>query len=136
MNIPKGEIQNGKLFYESGALRYEGSYIAGVYEHSSHSEYYLEGTLYYESGQIWRVGCFQAGGLRNGREYYPSGQLMFEGKYNDKVTGSYYGPAYPLIGKFYLEDGTLLYDGNVRVTHRGSVAYPYVVIPGGELFLK
>ena len=132
-NVGPAPAVTGRLYYESGALRYEGSYIPDT---GSGYERYLEGTQYYEDGRIWRTGRFQRGGLKEGREYYPSGQLMFEGSYNDRETGQYYGPPYPVSGKFYLEDGTLLYDGRVRVARLGGVGYPHVVLPDGYLCLR
>lgn len=128
------QILNTKLFYPSGRLRYEGTYIPDYYEKSTHLELYLEGTLYYENGNIWKRGKFQSGGLLEGEEYYPDGKLMFQGMYNDRSKGvSYYGPSYPLYGLFYDEQGNLVYNGKVRIGKSGNLAYPHVVLPDGRI---
>ena len=58
---------------------------------------------------------------------------MFEGFYNFRERGSYYGPAYPMEGKLYDEEGNLIFDGEIPVERSGSVAYPYVKTPNGKL---
>lgn len=128
------QILNTKLFYPSGKLRYEGTYMPDWSSYSSHSELYIEGTLYYENGNVWKKGTFQSSGLLEGEEYYPNGQLMFRGRYNDKaMNGSYYGPSYPLYGQFYDEEGNLVYDGEVKIGRSGNLRYPHVVLPDGRI---
>lgn len=127
------QILNAKLFYASGNLRYEGTYIPDFYVQSTHTERYLEGTLFYEDGTVRQRGRFQRGGLREGDEYYPDGKLMFTGRYNDREKGDYYGPPYPEYGQFYDEDGNLVYNGKVRIGRSGGLAYPHVVLPDGRI---
>ncbi len=124
------EIQYGKLYYDSGELRYEGHYETA--EHDVNVHYARgSGSLYYRDGTLHKEGTFGLGGLLEGRIYYPSGQLKFEGKFNDKSGkgGSYYGPTYPIKGKFWLEDGSLAYEGKFEVVRQGNVGFPKVVFP-------
>lgn len=121
----------GKLYYDTGELRYEGYYSPN--DHTvTHHEPNGRGISFYKSGVVYREGQFQHGGLFEGKEYYPSGKLKFEGRYNCRRSGNgYYGPSYPLRGRFYSEDGELLFDGEFKVTKLGSVGYPKVVFPEG-----
>jgi len=127
----------GKLYYDTGELRYEG-----YYSPSNCSEVYHvpngRGISYYKTGVVYREGQFQHGGLFDGKEYYPSGKLKFEGRYNcRKSDGSgYYGPSYPVRGTFYSEDGLLIYEGEFKVIKQGSIGYPKVVFPEGFGSLK
>lgn len=123
---------NGTLYYKDGAVRFVGEYIINQDGQKS----YIRGQVYFHSGILWMEGEFQRGGLRKGNEYYPSGQLMFSGEYNDRETGSYYGPPYPLCGKFYTEDGTLVYNGKVQRVSHGSLGYPYIRLPNGDMPVK
>ena len=120
-----------KLYYDTGEFLYEGYY--SPYQHNP-QKYYTNGIgiSYYKSRTVYREGLFQRGGLLEGKEYYPSGKLKFEGRYNcRKKDRGYYGPPYPLYGKYYGEDGTLLYEGEFKIEKQGSVGYPKVVIPKG-----
>lgn len=120
----------GKLYYDTGELKYEGHYETN--QDGCHSWPKGKGTAYFKTGAVYREGEFQRGGLLNGKEYYPSGKLKFEGKYNCREKdGGYYGPTYPSHGKFYSEDGTLIYDGDFKIEKRGSMGYPMVVKPEG-----
>ena len=129
LDYSMGHAVYGKLYYDTGELRYEGYYSPTDYDVLYH-EPNGYGISYYKSGVVYREGLFQHGGLLEGKEYYPSGKLKFEGRYNDrKKDGGYYGPSYPIHGKFYAEDGTLLYEGDFKVEKQGSIGYPKVVIP-------
>lgn len=90
-------------------------------------------TTYYEDGSVKCEGIFQKAGLFEGKLYYPSGQLKFEGKCNNKERekSGYYGPSYPVSGRFYSEDGQLIYEGQFKVIHQGSLGYPRVMEPEG-----
>ena len=44
----------------------------------------------------------------------------------------YYGPTYPTIGKYYSEEGVLLYEGDIRIEKIGNLSYPVVVWPDGK----
>lgn len=121
----------GKLYYDTGELWYEGCYTPAKYEAPYHSPF-GRGTSYYKSGVIYLEGQFQHGGLFEGKEYYPSGIIKFDGRYCCRKTErSYYGPAYPVFGKFYGADGALLYEGEFKIVKMGSVGYPRVILPTG-----
>lgn len=121
----------GKLYYDTGELKYEGYYSPTKHDAVYH-EPHGKGTSYYKNGVVYREGQFQHGGLFEGKEYYSSGKLKFEGRYNCRATDrGYYGPTYPLFGKFYGEDGSLIYEGNFKVEKQGSVGYPKVIFPEG-----
>lgn len=121
----------GKLYYDTGELYYEGYYVPA--EHVAlHHEPRGKGVCYYKSGVLYREGQYQHGGLFEGKEYYSSGKLKFEGRYNCRdLDKEYYGPTYPLYGKFYAEDGSLLYEGDFKIEKQGSVGYPKVTFPEG-----
>jgi len=122
-------IQYGKLFYKTGAIRFEG-YI--LHSKNVGSEPNGQGIMYFRNGKVYREGIFQHGGLLVGKEYYQSGNLKFEGRYNNrKVDGSYYGPTYPVCGKFFNDEGELLYEGEFEVIKQGNVGYPKVIFPEG-----
>lgn len=121
-------IQYGKLLYDTGEVRYEGYYEPFEHDCSSHWPS-GQGTMYYKDGTIYKEGRFAPGGLSEGRIYYPSGQLKFEGVFNSKKGMTYYGPTYPIRGKFWREDGSLAYDGKFDVIRQGSVGFPKVVVP-------
>lgn len=127
-------IQYGKLYYDTGELRYEGHFERFLYDENTH-RMRGKGRLYYINGGIYKEGIFGIGGLLRGRIYYPSGQLKFEGEFNSKKGMSYYGPTYPVQGKFWLEDGSLAYQGKFEVVRQGNVGYPKVVFPENFGFL-
>ncbi len=112
----------GKIFYDTGELRYEGSC---VHPHGYEMMPCGFGIEYYKDGIIKKQGLFQRRGLVCGRMYYSSGKLRFEG-YCIEPLG--YGPAYPTLGAFYDEDGKLLYKGVFRCKF-GGVGYPMVTTP-------
>ena len=89
------------------------------------------GFIFYETGELRGAGILQRGGLYQGKEFYQSGRLKFVGQYNERETGEYYGPPYPVEGKFYSEDGKLLYDGRFHIGKQGGVGYPRVILPEG-----
>jgi antitoxin component YwqK of YwqJK toxin-antitoxin module len=127
------EASFGKIFYETGELKYEGQYILHPANH------YLQqgkGIEYYTNGIVYREGIFTRGGLLEGKEYYSSGKIKFEGRFNSKEERDYYGPTYPLAGRFYSENRSLLYDGEFTVEHQGSMGYPKVIIPSNYGPLK
>ena len=68
---------------------------------------------------------FDVKGLIEGKEYYPNGNIRFEGKYQI-CTG--YGPNYPVEGKCYSEDGNLIFEGKLSYS-LGGVGYPTIVKP-------
>jgi len=121
-------IKYGKLYYDTGEFRYEGHYETDEHDENVH---YARGSgrLYYKDGALHQEGEFSLGGLSEGRIYYPSGQLKFEGVFNSKKGTTYYGPTYPVHGKFWREDGSLAYEGKFDVIRQGSVGFPKVVVP-------
>lgn len=153
-----GNIIEGTIYYDTGEI-----FFRGIYDNSQWNNQRpwdplvkVKGTTYYRNGHKHQEGYFQLGGLLAGKVYYPSGILKFEGVYNDRHkkftqengevvaddgtvlyvcdkehTGSYYGPAYPVSGKYYDEDGKLLYDGEFQVGFQGGVGFPVVRIPEG-----
>lgn len=112
----------GKIFYDTGELRYEGSCVQ---PHGYEIMRCGLGIEYYRDGIIKEQGLFQRRGLVCGRMYHPSGKLRFEGYC---VEPSGYGPAYPTFGAFYGEDGELIYKGDFKCTF-GGVGYPKVTTP-------
>lgn len=65
---------------------------------------------------------FDVKGFIEGREYYPNGQVRFEGKY---MICSGYGPNYPMYGRTYDENGQQVFSGKFTVEHTG-VGYPRI----------
>ena len=106
-----------RLMTEDGTILYEGLTIFG--------KPYGSGTVYFSYGHIYQEGVFGIKGLQCGREYYPNGNLRFEGLY-ELCKG--YGPNYPKFGKCYDPDGALYYTGELK-HHFGGVGYPMVDIP-------
>lgn len=130
IHVDNPAIEYGKLYYDTGEIHYEGYYKAFEHDATCHKPW-GRGIMYYKDGSIKKEGIFGLGGLLEGRLYYPSGKLKFEGKFNNKAGkgGSYYGPTYPISGKFYLENGSLAYSGGFKVVRQGNVGYPKVVKP-------
>ena len=153
-------IVTGKVFYDTGELYFEGSYYDDAWSNLEPWKplVLIYGTTYYRNGNRSKEGYFQWGGLLMGRVYYESGALKFDGIFNDKhgllsktkdtkliadyneiwnkyhpieYSVSYYGPTFPICGKFYSESGELLLDGCSRVRSQGGVGYPKVIEPGG-----
>ena len=102
---------------EDGNLIYEG-FAVDNRPCGSGTAFYPDGTRYMEG--VW--GCK---GIIAGREYYPNGQLRFEGAYHHNGG---YGPTFPQYGRFFGTDGELLYEGLFRITKSG-VGWPTVVEP-------
>ena len=104
---------------ENGTILYEG--------HMIYEKAYGSGTAFYENGAPFHEGLFGVKGLICGREYYPNGQLRFEGTY--KINRGY-GPNYPEYGTWYSESGEELYNGKFEV-ERSGLGYPFVKKPEG-----
>ncbi len=83
------------------------------------------GTEYDINGRKYREGLFDIKGLVQGKEYYPNGQVRFEGTY--QINRSY-GPNYPSHGNYYGEDGKLLFTGKFKIS-KSNVGIPRVLIP-------
>ena len=151
-------IATGKVFYDTGELYFEGSYYDDAWNNLRPWQplVLINGTTYYRNGNKCAEGYFQWGGLLMGKTYYESGALKFDGIFNDKHrlidktndaelvadycrirdkynpinrSNDYYGPAFPICGKFYSESGELLLDGCSKIRKQGGVGYPTVVEP-------
>lgn len=101
----QGEFLNGK-YCGYGTLygvksKYEGSFFDGTYNGYG-NKWYLDSN----NSKIYRIeGYFNDGALNGqGTKYFPSGQVLFTGKYED---GS------GISGTFYFESGATKYVGNV-----------------------
>ncbi len=116
---PRDMIVHKKIFGEDGKLVYEGNTI--------YNAPYGFGTAYFPNGNVYREGIFDIKGIVQGREYYPSGQLRFEGQWC--LTGGY-GPNAPCDGDAYSEDGELIYSGKFEIK-RGGVGWPIIKKPKG-----
>ncbi len=108
-----------QLYSKDGILVYEGFTVNG--------KAYGVGTSYYENGSPFHEGIFGVKGLLNGREYYPNGQVRFDGVF--RLTKGY-GPNAPEYGTWYSENGEELFRGKFEIK-RGGVGYPMVVCPEG-----
>ena len=89
---------------------------------------------FYPDGKVKKVGYAVKAGLYEGRVYYPSGNLQYEGSFFRKgeLPGSnYYGPTYPTQGKFYSESGELVFDGQPKIKRIGNASWPVVIYPDG-----
>ena len=106
-----------QLFYEDGSLMYSGSTVSGLP--------YGPGTVFYPDRTIYQEGLFGVKGLLSGREYYPSGQLRFEGIYK---MNKGYGPNYPVYGKCFDMHGDLYFEGLLSIRNSG-LGYPFVEEP-------
>ena len=102
---------------EQGVLLYEGYTLLNK-PHGT-------GRSFFSNGKVYQEGDFCIKGLIKGKEYYPSGNLRFDGTY--KINKGY-GPNYPIMGKCYDEDGNLYYEGQIRCSF-GGVGYPSVILP-------
>lgn len=103
--------------YNGDVLVYEGVTRSG--------KPYGEGIAYYKDGRVFQKGIFGIKGLVNGCEYYPGGQIKFDGEY---VVNPGYGPNYPLRGKLYSPVGKLIFSGNFKV-ERSGLGYPKIIKP-------
>ena len=106
-----------QLKNEAGALIYEGFTLYG--------KPYGNGKTFFENGNVYQDGEFGIKGLLKGKEYYPNGQLRFEGTFRICYG---YGPNFPSEGKCYDENGNLYYEGQIRCSF-GGVGWPTVRIP-------
>ncbi len=118
MSYNKSEISEWKqLLSKDKHIVYEGFTV--------NSKPFGSGTSYFLNGNKHQEGVFDVKGLLYGREYYPTGQLRFEGIYK-LCTG--YGPNYPVYGNCYDSDGKMYYSGALKIEF-GGVGYPKVVQP-------
>ena len=89
---------------------------------------------FFSTGRVKKIGYAVRAGLCEGRVYYPSGNLQYEGSFFRKgeMPGSdYYGPTYPTKGRFYSESGELVYEGEAKIVRIGNASWPKVVFPEG-----
>lgn len=114
------QCTQGKLYYETGELLYEGSILKDTP--------YGPGIKYFKNGNIQMEGFFGDWFIEEGREYYENGNLRFEGEYN-KGPRHYYGPRYFVKGKLYRESGELWFEGNFRVHHSFTIGFPMQKFP-------
>ena len=115
----RDKIESKRIFFESGKLAYEGYMLNGAP--------FGFGKAYFEDGTLYREGIFDIKGIAQGKEYYPSGSLRFEGEWS--LTRGY-GPNAPFNGNAYDEDGTLIYSGQFEIK-RGGVGWPMIQKPKG-----
>lgn len=116
---PKNKIVYRQLHDEEGNLVYEGYTI-------NHSPYGF-GKAYFANGDLYREGIFDIKGIVQGKEYYPSGQLRFEGQW---CLTRGYGPNAPCDGNAYDENGDLIFSGRFEI-RRGGVGWPMIQNPKG-----
>ena len=154
-----GKIVTGNIYYPTGELYFSGTYSTAEYNNREpwRPVLLMKGTKYYKNGNKFREGVFQRAGLLMGKEYYENGQIRFSGIFNNKdkdstyyiygklinsdgvvsgpgwihVNNSYYGPSYPVYGKWFGEDGELCYEGFFKKTTIGSLGYPKIIWPEG-----
>ena len=101
-----------QIFSENCVLIYEGF--------TSKGKPCGTGTAYFANGNKYMEGTWGVKGLLSGREYYPNGQLRFEGKY---CLNFGYGPNFPEKGRYFSETGDLLFNGSIPYMKSG-VGYP------------
>ena len=106
-----------QIFDEGGCLLYEG-YV-------KNGKPFGAGTVYYPDGHIYQEGLFDVKGLVNGREYYPGGQVRFDGAYG---ICHGYGPNFPRFGRFYDRDGKEIFYGAFTLTF-GGAGWPQILKP-------
>lgn len=68
---PEGKIIRKKLFTKDDELLYDG--------YTLNDKPYGLGTLYFKNGSKYQEGIFDFKGLCEGMEYYPNGNVRFEG---------------------------------------------------------
>ena len=110
-------IISKQLKDENGLLLYEGETLF--------DKPYGIGKTYFANGKVFQEGKFGIKGLISGKEYYPSGNIRFEGTYE---INKGYGPNYPIEGKCYDDAGQLYYEGKIQCKF-GGVGYPTISIP-------
>ncbi len=118
------ELMRGKLFYETGQLKYEGEYKMGASGAIPNGR----GISYYPDGQRHFDGIFNDWSIDIGVEYYPNGQIKFEGIFN-KRPRAYIGPRYYASGVLYRDDGSKWFIGTFNVLKRGPIESPVVKFP-------
>ena len=116
---PRNRIERKKIFSDDNILLYEGYTLNGLP--------YGFGIAYFENGKVYREGIFDVKGIVQGKEYYPSGQLRFEGQWC--ITYGY-GPNAPCNGNAYDENGEMIYSGKFEIK-RGGVGWPMIQKPKG-----
>lgn len=119
------KVTFGRLFYETGELHYEGQI--------KNNKPWGKGIKYFKNGLIEMEGIFGDWFIEQGKEYYPNGNLKFEGQYNCGPR-NYYGPRYFVEGRLYYETGELWYEGTFDIKQYGSLGYP--MFKKSESFLK
>ena len=113
----KIDIVYMRLMNKDGTLLYEGDTLF--------DKPYGKGKTYFSNGKLYQEGEFGIKGLISGKEYYPSGNIRFEGTY---AINQGYGPNYPIAGKCYDDAGQLYYEGKIQCKF-GGVGYPTVSTP-------
>ncbi|WP_296803499.1 CDC27 family protein [uncultured Methanobrevibacter sp.] len=121
---PRDKIESKRIFFESGKLAYGGYALKGAP--------YGFGKAYFEDGTLYREGIFDLKGIAQGREYYPSGRLRFEGEWS--LTRGY-GPNAPFNGNAYDEGGNLIFSGQFEIK-RGGVGWPMIQKPKGFALMQ
>ena len=116
---PRDKIVYRTLHDGDGNLVYEGYVL--------HNSPYGFGKAYFANGNLYREGIFDIKGIVQGKEYYPSGQVRFEGQWS--LTRGY-GPNAPWKGNAYGENGELIYSGKFEIK-RGGVGWPLIQKPKG-----
>ena len=114
---PEGKIEHKRLFGENNELIYEG--------YASNGKPYGLGTLYFKNGNKFQEGIFDLKGIVEGKEYYPNGNVRFEGIWQINTA---YGPNYPTWGSLFDENGKLMFSGKFEVK-KGGVGYPMMKYP-------
>lgn len=89
------------------------------------------GVVFGPSGKLLAIGIFQRKGLRYGIDFYENGHIRTIAVYNDEENTSYYGPSYPIRGRYYSTDGKLIYKGKFVCSKIGSLGWPRIVEPEG-----
>ena len=92
-----------KKLYNNGVLTYEGNTII--------DKPYGLGTSFFSNGNKYQEGVFSFNGIIKGKEYYPNGNLRFEGIYDV----CFYGSNYPVYGNYYDDEGQLIFRGRFEV---------------------
>ena len=116
---PRDKIEYKRIFSDDNILLYEGYTLKG--------SPYGFGIAYFENGNVYREGIFDMKGIVQGKEYYPSGQLRFEGQWS--LTYGY-GPNAPCYGNAYDENWELIYSGKFEIK-KGGVGWPMIQKPKG-----
>ncbi len=116
---PRNRIRYRELHDPNGNLVYEGYTL-------DYAPYGF-GKAYFADGSLYREGIFDIKGIVQGKEYYPSGQIRFEGEWS--LTRGY-GPNAPYDGNAYSENGKLIYSGKFKIK-RGGVGWPMIQEPKG-----